>query len=123
MAVITKTLIPFDEAAQAVGFSAATGDDCFIPDNSDGRISILVKNGNTQDAVIALKAGDGALSALGDVSVTVPGGAQYFIPLERIETARVKVMSGDDKGKIFISTSVATGGDVTKVSLAAVSVE
>lgn len=123
MAEIIKTSIPFGAKSAAVTFTAATGTDYFEPQNADSRVSILIKNDNTQSATITFKAGDGALSSLGDIDVTVAGGAQCFVPLTRLESARVKVLSGEDKGKIIVSTAVETGGTVGNVSFAVLSVE
>lgn len=123
MAEIKKTSIPFGSKSAAITFTAATGTDYFEPQNADSRVSILIKNDNTQSATITFKAGNGALSSLGDINITVAGGAQCFVPMARLESARVKVLSGEDKGRIILSTSVATGGTVGSVSFAVLSVE
>jgi hypothetical protein len=124
MAIITNTLITFSNVSSAVTFTAATGSDYFVPDNADGRVGILIKNSNaTQSATVTLKAGDGVLSSLGDIEVTVSASAIVYVPLARAETARVKVTTGTDKGKVFVTTAVDTGGTIGSVGIGIISVE
>ena len=124
MAILTNTFINFGSVSTAVTFTAATGSDYFISDNADGRMGILIKNSNaTQNAVVTIKAGDGALSSLGDIKVTVSADATAYVPLVRAETARVKVTTGPDKGKVFVTTAVDTGGVVGSVGIGIISVE
>jgi hypothetical protein len=123
MAELIKTSIPFGSMSAPVKFTAATGNDYFVPDNADGRIGIIVKNSNTVGATVTLKAGDGSLSSLGDVSVKAAAGETVYIPLVRAESARVKVTKGADKGKIFVGTAVETNGNVGSVSFGIISAE
>lgn len=123
MAELLKTKIPFGTAGAAVTFTAATGTDYFVPDNADGRVTVLIKNANTQNATVSFKAGDGALAALGDVSVTVAAGATAFVPLARVETARVKTLTGENKGRVLVSTAVDAGGSLANVTFGIVSVD
>lgn len=123
MSTFTNTFIEFGELSAAVSFNAATGSDEFFPDNADGRVNLVIKNANTQSATVTLKAGDGPLASLGDVAITAAGGQTVFVPLSRVETARVKLITGTNKGKILVTTTVETGGTVGNVSIGIVSVE
>jgi hypothetical protein len=123
MAELIKTLIPFGKTNAAVTFTAATGTDYFTPDNADGRVAVIIKNGNTQGATVTFKAGDGGLSPLGDVPVTVGAGATVYVPLSRVESARVKVTTGANKGRVLVSTAVDAGGSVSNITIGIVSVE
>lgn len=124
MAILTNTFISFGTVSAAVTFSSATGSDYFYPDNADGRVGVLIKNSNaTQNAVITLKAGDGVLSSLGDIKVAVAAGATVYLPFVRAETARIKVTTGTDKGKVFVTTAVDAGGAVGSVGIGIISVE
>lgn len=102
MAELVKTPVAFGAVSAPVAFTAATGSDFFIPDNADGRVFILAKNGGAQDSTVTIKAGDGSLAPLGNLSVPVAAGATVVIPLSRAESARVKLTTGADKGKIYL---------------------
>ncbi len=123
MSQLTNTFIAFDIVSSDIMFNVATGSDYFVPDNSDERVCLIIKNINSQNATVSLKAGDGMLALLGDVTVSVAGGQTAYLPLCRAETARVKVTSGDDKGKVFVSESVDAGGSLANVSIGVVSME
>lgn len=123
MTELIKTYIPFGANSAQVTFTAASGADYFTADNSDSRIFLVAKNSNAQSATVTIKAGDGALCALGNANFTVGPGAEIFIPMSRVESARVKILSGEDKGKIYVLTAAETGGAVGNVSIAVVSVE
>jgi hypothetical protein len=123
MAQLVNTSIAFDEVSAALIFTAATGSDYFTPDNADDRVGLVIKNSNTVSATVTLKAGDGALSSLGGIAVTVGAGETAYLPLVRAETARVKVISGTDKGKVLVTTAVANGGTIASVGIAVISVE
>lgn len=124
MAELIKTFIAAGKTCAAVTFTAATGADYFVPDNADGRVALVIKNGNaSQNAAVTLKAGDGALAPLGDVAIAVGAGQTVYAPLVRAETARVKLLRGADKGKVLVATAADTGGAVTNVGIGVVSVE
>lgn len=123
MAQLVNTLIRFDEVSSALIFTAATGSDYFTPGNADGRVAIVIKNNNAVAATVTLKAGDGTLSSLGDIELTAAAGEIVYLPLVRAESSRVKVITGQDKGKVLVTTEVETGGDVSDVGIAVVSVE
>lgn len=92
MAQLVNTIIGHDKVGSALTFTAATGSDYFIPDNADLRLALIINNGNTADATVTLKAGDGALSPLGDIKIAAPAGKTVFVPFVRAESARVKVI-------------------------------
>lgn len=123
MSEINVISIPFGSISAAATYTPATGTDFFKVENSDSRMTLLVKNTGAQSASVSLNAGNGSLAPLGDVKFTVASGAELFIPLSRVETARVKITSGADKGKVFISTTVDSGGTVGNISFAVISVE
>lgn len=123
MAEIAETFIAFSDKSASVTFTPATGNDSFAAGNADSRIFILAENTGAQAATVTLKAGDGPLSALGDVAAAVPAGAVVFLPLSRAESARVKLTSGQNHGSVVVATTVDSGGTVGNVGLAIVSVE
>ncbi|HEX3026806.1 MAG TPA: hypothetical protein VHR42_06225 [Clostridia bacterium] len=126
MAEFVKSLIGFsDDSKELVMTSAAGASDYFTLDNADHRVTLIVKNANStagQDATVTLKAGNGILSTLGDEAFTVPMGKTYAIPLSRIDSARIKNLSGTNKGKVMVSTTVAASGVVGSVSIGVISV-
>lgn len=123
MSQFVKSFVGFGDTGSALLFMPASGLDYFYADNADSRMTLLIRNSNTQAATVTLKAGDGTLSPLGDVTVTVAGGQIYALPLCRAESARVKVLSGSGAGNVYVNTAVAAGGVVGAVSAALVSVE
>lgn len=123
MAQITVSSIPVSVKSAEVVFSALTGDDMFTLDNADQRVAFVFKNANTsQNATVTFKAGDGALSAEGDVSVAVGAGKTVAVPLVRLESARVKVLGGAKKGEIEIISAVDAGGTLANITAGVVSV-
>lgn len=122
MAEILKTVIDFADTAKEVAFTQSSGLDFIVDDNADGRVMFFIKNGNAQNATVTFKAGNGSLSALGDETISVGGGKTAAVPLCRLESARVKVMDGNDKGRILIGVAVDSGGSAASVSVGAVSV-
>lgn len=123
MAELVKTLVGFKDMGASMTFTAMTGNDYFIPDNADQRVFLFVRNTNTQNATVTLKAGNGILSPLGDVSVTVGGGQIAAMPLCRAETARVKIMNGTGQGQVAVMSAVDTGGNIANVSACVLSVK
>lgn len=123
MAQLTNTFIQFGDMSGAVTLTAATGSDFFIPDNADSRVALIIRNANTQNAAVTIKAGDGSLCALGDVKIPVAGGQTVFVPLDRLSSARVKFTAGANKGKVLADTAVDSGGAVSSVSFGIVSVQ
>jgi hypothetical protein len=123
MAELIKTFIPFSSLGAALTLNAASGSDYFTTDNADQRLTLVIQNGNTQDATVTFGAGDGALSALGDVPVAVAGSTSVAVPFSRISSARVKVESGADKGRVLVTTAVETGGSIASVLIGIISAQ
>lgn len=123
MAELSKSNVSFCDTCAELTFTVVTGSDSIALDNADGRVTLVIKNANTQDAVVTLKAGNGSLSSLGDVAVPVSGGKIVAVPISRVDSARVKVLTGSNKGKMLVSSSVADGGALSGVSVAVLSVE
>lgn len=122
MATLTQTHISFGDTGAQLVFTPATGSDRFVPDNADGRVFLLARNGGSGTATVTLKAGDGALSVLGDLSLAVAAGGVGVLPLSRAQSARVKVLTGAERGSVGVAVSVLAG-QVEDVSLAVLSVE
>lgn len=123
MAEIIKTPVAFGAVSAQLTFTALTGQDFFKLDNADGRVTLLIRNANTQGATVTLCAGDGQLAALGDVAVAVPGAQTAAVPLARVDSARVKWLGGDSRGTVQLRAAADAGGTVGAVSAAVLSVE
>ena len=123
MAEFVKTLVPFSGASAALTFTPATGTDSIVLDNADGRMTLIIRNQNAQNATVTLKAGDGALASLGDVVLSVPASQTVAVPFARVGSARVKQITGTEKGTVGIVTAVDSGGTVASVGMAVLSVE
>lgn len=123
MAEIVKTFIPFSGQSGNLIFTAATGTDYFVCDNADQRMTLMIKNGNAQNVTVTLKAGDGELSLLGDAVFTVGANTSAAVPISRVGSSRIKILSGSDSGKVMVSTAVDSGGSLGSVGLAVLSVE
>lgn len=107
MSEFLKTVVSFSETAAALTFTAATGSDYFTLDNADGRVTLLFANAGAQTAGVVIQAGDGTLASLGGVAVTVEPGKTLAVPMARLASARVKRLSGDDRGKVVVTSSMA----------------
>lgn len=122
MAELVKTVVGFADVAKPVTYTALTGTDLINlgagEDYPDQRLMVLVKNGDATHALtLTFKAGDGTLSALGDLPVTVAGGAEVAIPVARLDSARVKALSGASKGQIVVASAIASGGTLGSASV------
>ena len=123
MSEIVKSSVDISSMSCELQPTAATGADYFLADNSDSRLLLFVKNANaSQNAAVTVKAGTGRLSTCGDIVLTVAAGKTAAVPMNRLESARVKVLSGADKGKVLVNTSVDSGGSLSSVSLFVLSV-
>lgn len=123
MAELAKTFIPFSAKSGELLLSASTGSETVTLDNADGRILILVKNQNTQNAQVTFKAGDAALAALGDLTVPVGGGKTLVIPVSRLDSMRVKNLTGENRGKMVVTAAVDAGGSLANLFYGVISVE
>jgi hypothetical protein len=123
MAELIKTIVDFSDISKEIILTPATNSDYFVLDNADQRVNLIVHNTNsTQNATITVKAGDGKLGIKGDIVVTVVAGKSATLPMSRMESARVKVTIGSDKGKVFVSSAVDAGGSLASVLMAVLSV-
>jgi hypothetical protein len=123
MAELIKTIVDFSDTAKECVLTAATGSDYFVLDNADQRVTVIARNTNaTQNATLTIKAGDGKLSSKGDLSIQVAAGKSAVIPMSRVESARVKVTAGSDKGKVFVNSAADAGGSLANVLVAVLSV-
>lgn len=123
MAELVKSVVAFSDVGKEVAYTAASGTDYIVDDNADQRVIITMKNADTtHDATVLLKAGDGILSAKGDVSVTVPATKTIAVPLTRVDSARVKITNGADKGKIDVTESIASGGTLSNLTIGVISI-
>ncbi|MDR3552399.1 MAG: hypothetical protein P4L75_04670 [Clostridia bacterium] len=123
MAEIIKSIVDFSTTCCELLSTAATGSDYFVPDNADHRVTLIIKNANSaQNATVTVMAGNGKLAACGNVAVSVSAGKTVAVPMSRLESARVKTLSGSDAGKVFVGSSVDTGGSLASLSLAVLSV-
>jgi hypothetical protein len=123
MAELIKTIVDFSDISKEITLTPATGSDYFDLDNADQRVNLIVRNTNaTQNTTITIKAGDGKLATKGDIVATVAAGKSIALPMSRLESARVKVTTGSDKGKVFVSSAVDAGGSLASVLVAVLSV-
>lgn len=122
MAEIAKTIIDFGDTGKEIIFTASTGSDYIVLDNADQRMELLIKNQNTVSATVTIKAGDGAISSMGDAVITVGAGKSAVVPISRLGSARIKALSGANKGRAVINAAAASGGSVASILLGAVSV-
>lgn len=123
MAEIMKSVAGFPDVGKEITFASASGSDYFLLDNADQRVSLIVRNSNpTQNASVTIPAGDGELSLEGGITVSVGPGKTTAVPVSRLESARVKVLSGADKGKVFLNTAVDAGGSIASVFIGILSV-
>lgn len=123
MAELIKSFVGFGDTSAELVFTTATGSDFLVLDNADGRVVLVIKNTNTQNATVTLKAGDGTLAMLGDLNIAVGGAKTVAVPFTRVESARVKVTTGANKGKVLVTSTVEAGGSIANLSIAVLSVE
>lgn len=123
MSELVKTVVHFSDVGGELVFTQATGSDYYIPANADGRVTLLIKNANAQNAAVTLKAGNGVISGLGDVTIPVGAAKTVAVPFAHVESARVKWIDGANKGQVLVSESVDAGGSLANLSVAVLSVE
>ena len=122
MAELIKTTVGFSDMSGELVFTPVTGSDFILLDNADGRVSLIIRNTNTQNATVTLKAGNGSIAGLGDVPIAAGGSKTVAVPFSRVESARVKVIAGENKGQVFVSSAVDAGGSLANLSIAVLSV-
>lgn len=94
-------------AFSSVVFTAVATGGYIVDDNADQRLTILAQNAGTSTATITLKAGNGICAAAGDVTINIPANATVAIPMACIDSARVKITNGANKGQIAVVVSAA----------------
>lgn len=111
MAELVKTVIAASDMSKALTFTAAGASDYIVDDNKDMRLMLVIKNASAStDETLTLKAGNGHRGAAGDLVITVVKSTSTVVPIERVDSSRVKNISGTNVGKIL---TVATGADLT----------
>lgn len=94
-------------ATDFAALDANDGAEFVMDDKSEKFVLVAVNKASTSvNATVIVKAGNHLQSAFGDVSVTL---AQNAIAHLVLESARFKNVSGDDKGKVILSSLDATG--------------
>lgn len=120
MALIAATKIPAGAVFGSVAYADATGADSFAADNADGRMVVLLKNTDAANAAaVVFKAGDGLLGGFGDVAVSVPANATVAVPVSRLASARVKNLTGANRGMVLLTETLGT---IANLKLAVLSV-
>lgn len=122
MAELISTFIDFSQLSAELTFTPCSGIDDLLLDNADSRMILLIKNTNALGATVTIKKGDGILSPLGDIIIPVSSGKTVAVPFSRVESARVKLITGDSKGKVLIESSIDGEGSITDISLAVLSI-
>lgn len=119
---LATTALTSTDVGKAVTLTALTAEsnaDYITVAAPDQRISIMIVNADTTHAAsVVFSAGDGVCAKA--VTVAVAAATTVFIPMVQLETAKVLNMGGTNKGKIIVNTTIASGGDITKVSFGVV---
>lgn len=120
MGELVKTLVNPSDIGKAETLTSATASDYIVCDNADQRMLLALVNADTFPAVFTLKAGNGHRAAAGDVAITIPASSTYILPMTSVDSARVKNISGDNKGKIL--TTAATSGGTLNLKVGVISI-
>lgn len=110
MAELVKTIVGASDLTKALVYTAAGASDYIVDDNKDFRLIVFAKNAGASAETLTLKAGNGHRAAAGDVTVSVPAGGVVAIPMARVDSSRVKNITGANSGKIL---TTAAGADIT----------
>ena len=117
---LATTSIAASDISKALTLTAlttASNNDYITVAKKDINGEIIIQNADASHAAtVVFSAGDGVLSSKGTVTVTVAASTTTIVPLERLETARVLNLTGTNKGKIIVNTTIASGGAITSVS-------
>lgn len=101
---IAPVAVPVNEATAAVtGVSLTAANDGVITPTKDRMVVILYDAGGAGGTVLIKAGTDSALCGQGDITVTLGASETKAI---YVESARVKALSGTDKGKIRLDCSV-----------------
>jgi hypothetical protein len=122
LAVIVPTILANSDQSKAITFTAITGasqSDTIAVSKKDLKGLIIINNTDpTYAATTIFSTGDGVRAGAGTVTIAIAAATQVIVPLERLETARVLNMTGTNKGKIVMNTTIATSGTITLVKFA-----
>lgn len=99
------------EIASAVAVDATEGASIDYTNKSDGRILLMITNGNSSAAKKATILKGNALQGVEDLEISIPSGKTYGIVIESGKFANV---SGDNKGKVVIE------GESTDITIQAI---
>ena len=99
------------EIEEAVAVDATAGASVDYTNKSDGRILLLIANGNASDAKKATILRGNALQGVEDLEISVPAGKIFGIV---IESGKFVNVSGANKGKVIIT------GESTDITVQAI---
>lgn len=98
---ITPITLAVDTPSAAITPASLTAaNDGLITAGKDNMVIVLIDGG--AGSTVAIKAGDGMLHSQGDITVTLGANETKCV---RVQSARVKWLSGADKGKIRLDAS------------------
>lgn len=80
-------------------------------DERDDRMTILLHNEGSSEVTVTVKAGDG-IAAVCDLAV--PVASKSYVHLH-LDSARFKRLSGNDRGKVLLTTSGAVSVAVLSI--------
>ncbi len=87
------------EIVASVAVDATEGASVDYSNKSDGRILLMIANGNASSAKKATILKGNALQGVEDLEISIPAGKTYGIV---IEAGKFVNVSGDNKGKVII---------------------
>lgn len=114
MIEIKNTELVRNEAKEieiAVAVDASDGASVDYTNKSDGRILLMITNGNASDDKKATIVKGNALQGVEDLEISIPAGKTYGIV---VESGKFGNVYGDNKGKVIIT------GESTDIKVQAV---
>lgn len=99
---IANTKLKRNEAQEitaAAAVDATAGASIDYSNQSDGKILLLINNGNSSAAKKATILKGNALQGVEDLEISIPAGKTYGIV---VESGKFENVSGDNKGKVII---------------------
>lgn len=98
------------EILEQVAIDVTEGASIDYSNKSDGRILLMLTNGDTDDKKATILKGN-SLQGVEDLEITIPAGKTYGIVIESGKFANV---AGDNKGKVIIK------GESVKITVQAI---
>ncbi len=124
VSLATTTLATTDISKEITmtALTTASNSDYITIAGADEDYAIIISNADaTHDATVVLSASTGGLlGAMGTVSITVAATKTVYFALRRASSARIVNQTGTNAGKIIANTTIASGGDITKVTFGVV---